>query len=250
MEKNPQEFYLLSVELKEKADLAQIYFENNLSYSKEIHSFLKDKGRICKQMESYIKQYNEMNLAEQCTLIRRGIFTRLLQSTKERKEKQSIADISTTLYNIEKWFISRKYGITQQEAVYYYIHSENGSCRHIDTDEVLQQQTNAPQPEETQQTTKQKQFRDYILITEKKLLLRELHNISKDFNGGRDFASLIQACINLGILRKPSYQIIKKEFENLGAKSNYDRCIAEPYNDKITPFEKRLEAFISKITEI
>lgn len=252
MEDNTQDFYLLCDELEDNANLAQLYFEENISFSNEIHSFFEDKGNVCKQMRAYIKKHSDMNLAEHCTSIRRDIFTRLLQSANNREEKQSIADISKVLYKIEKWFISRKYGITIQEAEKYYIHSDDGTCRHQDTDDILQP-INTPQLKEPQPTTpiaqetkKQKQLRDYILIDKKDELITELHTISQYKSKGRWFASLIQACCDLALIDKPPFSVVEKEFKktnDVGSNTGYDNAYRKPNNDKINTIKQALNKF-------
>lgn len=127
-----QNFYEFALNLRDKANLARIYFENDIKYPREIFVFIKDKDDICHEMEAYIYRRNDMNLAEQCTLIHRNIFTRLLQATRYREDKQSIVNISLSLYNIEKWFISQKCGISLKEAEDYYIDSEDGKCKLIE----------------------------------------------------------------------------------------------------------------------
>ncbi len=69
---------------------------------------------------------------------------------------------------------------------------------------------------------KSKEFDSCILYGDKEKLKRRLHEMI-DGKSGKDVAFIISAAEKQGLIQKPSYNIVCREFGNIGAESGYNR---------------------------
>lgn len=72
-----------------------------------------------------------------------------------------------------------------------------------------------------------KNIRDYILVKDKEGLLERLHKIFEN-QKGKFVANVIHVCVENGLMKKPSFEIMKEEFGCIGAKSGYNDYVSLP----------------------
>ena len=109
------------------------------------------------------------------------------------------------------------------------------------------------QEQENEEPVKQDDdFRNCFLVQDEKKneLLKKLHLLI-DGNKGRLVAMVIRLCVEMGLMSKPTFGVLKAEFPGIGNKSGYNdyyRNYSTKYNkDEIDGIKKHLEPFLNLV---
>lgn len=84
-------------------------------------------------------------------------------------------------------------------------------------------------------------FKDCLLVQGKDCLLARLHEILQN-KKGKYVANVISVCVENGLMKQPTFAMVKDEFGDIGAKSGFNKymAIGLQYSEK-KPIEKALK---------
>lgn len=92
-----------------------------------------------------------------------------------------------------------------------------------------------------------KGFDDCIVCGGDETLKQKIKDVIKklsDEKKGVDFVNVIQAAMQAGMMTRPTYNAVQKEFGDIGSGQNYYKCIGE------TPINGNIQPYINILTQI